>query len=269
MKSTPRYPTATLPIHDISDGSSFADPFDPDIARQCPEADGINVLGTPMGSPDFIESYLFGKGIKHGQLLSFIQEVAFAGFPMEAVAMLTEAAGPRLTHLLKSVEKNPRTEPWMQEIDSASVETWLHCLTSSYILETAIDPTSMDNLTNWLDILPSYGGAGLNSLSRSVDEELFGSFADIAAYLIAFCRKTELPVYIGIAEALEAMGDAAVILEETDPPSPESPCKTLDVITVVSERAAELLGSQLILPKTMFLITTLINFDRTTVPVRL
>ena len=76
-----------------------------------------------MGSPDFIESYLFGKGIKHRQLLNFIQEVASDGFPREAVAMLTGAAGPRLTPLLKSVEMNPMTDPWMKKMDSANVGT--------------------------------------------------------------------------------------------------------------------------------------------------
>ena len=31
--------------------------------------------------------------------------------------MLTGAAGPGLNHILKSVEKNPRTESWMQDKD--------------------------------------------------------------------------------------------------------------------------------------------------------
>ena len=65
LDTTPRDPTAALPIHDIPDGSSLIDPSDPESARQRLEADGINVLGTPLGTPDFIESYLFGKGIKH------------------------------------------------------------------------------------------------------------------------------------------------------------------------------------------------------------
>ena len=34
--------------------------------------DGINILDTPLGSPAFIESYLFGKGVKHRVLLNFI-----------------------------------------------------------------------------------------------------------------------------------------------------------------------------------------------------
>ena len=89
-----------------------------------------------------------------------------------------------------------------------------------------------------MDLPPSYGCTGLNYLSRSADEKLLGSFAAIAASLISFCRKTELPVYVGIDEALEAMGDAAEILEEIFPLSPESSCETLDAIRAVSERAA-------------------------------
>jgi hypothetical protein len=46
--------------------------MDLDIIRIWPANDGVNVLGTPLGSPELIESYLFGKGIKHKQLLSFI-----------------------------------------------------------------------------------------------------------------------------------------------------------------------------------------------------
>ena len=70
-----------------------------------------------------------------------------------------------------------------------------------------MDPTSKDLLTNWLDLPPSYGGAGLESLSRSSDEEFLGSFAAFDASLISFCRKTELPVYIRIAKAPEGLGD--------------------------------------------------------------
>ena len=107
--STPRDPTAALPIHDIPDRSFLADPSDINNARLWPESDGINGLGTPLGTPEFIESYLFGKGIKYKQLMGFIKDMATVGFPREAIAMLTRAACPRLTHLLKFVEKNPST----------------------------------------------------------------------------------------------------------------------------------------------------------------
>jgi hypothetical protein len=42
--------------------------------------DGFNILGNPLGSPGFEEEYLNGKGLKHKLLLSFIKEVADAGF---------------------------------------------------------------------------------------------------------------------------------------------------------------------------------------------
>jgi hypothetical protein len=126
LDSIPRDPTDALPIHDILDGSFLTDPSDIDNARLWPESDRINVLGTPLGTPEFIEAYLFGKCIKRRQLLGFIQEVAAAGFPREVVSMLTGAACPRLTHLLKLVEKNPRTKSWMREMDIAHLATWLH-----------------------------------------------------------------------------------------------------------------------------------------------
>jgi len=68
------------------------DESDPSTLRLWHEDDGINILGTPMGSLAFIESYLFGKGIKHRDLLNCIHEVVAAGFPREVVAMLTGAA---------------------------------------------------------------------------------------------------------------------------------------------------------------------------------
>ena len=65
LADTPRNPLATLPIHDIHVCSFLTDPSDVLITRQWIDEDGINVLDTMLGSSDFIESYLFGKGIKH------------------------------------------------------------------------------------------------------------------------------------------------------------------------------------------------------------
>ncbi len=55
---------------------------------------------------------------------------------------------------------------------------------------------------NFLDLPASFGGAGLESLEHSADEEFLGSFAGIAASLISFCRKAEIHAYIRIAETL-------------------------------------------------------------------
>jgi len=138
--------------------------------------DDINVLGTPLGTLDFIEAYLEGKGFKHKQLLTFIQEVASAGFPREAVAMLTWTVGPRLTHEPKPVEKNPRTKRWMKEMDEAHVSSWLHCLIASPDMGNALNNGERDHLSASLDLPISYGVSGLNSLSRSADEKFLGSF---------------------------------------------------------------------------------------------
>ncbi len=83
-------------------------------------------------------------------------------------------------------------------------------------------PQARDRLAGLTDLPPAFGGMGLKSLEQSADEELLGSFAGIIASLISFCRSTELPVYIAIAEALEGMGDAIELLngEEED----HTPC---------------------------------------------
>ena len=83
-------------------------------------------------------------------------------------------------------------------------------------LEHALAPPALDQLSDLLDHPPAYGGIGLQSLERAADEELLGSFAGISASLITFCRRTELPVYIAIAEALESMGDAEDMLNGED-----------------------------------------------------
>jgi hypothetical protein len=109
LQDTPRNPNTSLPIHDIPGGSFKLNPEDLDSARLWPELDGVNILGSPLGSPSFIESYLRGKRLKHAQLMDFIKSVAEAGYPKQATAMLTGAAVPRLSHILKSIPKNQRT----------------------------------------------------------------------------------------------------------------------------------------------------------------
>ena len=72
-----------------------------------------------------------------------------------------------------------------------------HCIDIPAIGHAARDP-----LAGLIDLPPAFGGIGLQSLERSTDEEVVGSFTGISASLISFGRSTELPVYIAIAEAL-------------------------------------------------------------------
>jgi hypothetical protein len=58
-----------LPVHDIPDGSERVDPFALDSERVWAEENGINIMGTPLGTPAFVSSYLQGKGLKHLLLL--------------------------------------------------------------------------------------------------------------------------------------------------------------------------------------------------------
>ena len=96
-------------------------------------------------------------------------------------------------------------------MDGAHLSAWLHCLTASRDLENDLGMEKKAGLSYLLDLPESYGGAGLQSLALAANEEFMGSFAGIAAALISFCRNTELPAYIRIAEALEGTeGEGAV-----------------------------------------------------------
>ncbi len=94
----------------------------------------------------------------------------------------------------------------------------------------------MSTLTDWLELPSSLGGSNLNSLACSADKEFLGPFAGIEASLIAFYRKTELPVYASIVRALEGVGDAAALPKEETPPSADSPCASSAAVKAVAER---------------------------------
>jgi hypothetical protein len=117
LDANPRCKDAnTLSLHDIPDGRlpgrASTNEFDETVYDEVPygpcwhENDEINILGTPLGFPAFVEQYLQVKLAKHKLLLSFIEDVANFGFPREAHKMLTGSVVPRLTHILKSVPKD-------------------------------------------------------------------------------------------------------------------------------------------------------------------
>jgi len=70
--------TNTVSLHDIKDGRlSEPDALDetfnaPHQGPQWPESDGINILGTPLGSSAFVKQFLHIKLEKLRLLLSFI-----------------------------------------------------------------------------------------------------------------------------------------------------------------------------------------------------
>ena len=81
-------------VHDILDRriKSLEDPgafYDPLAEPSWSECDGINIMGTPYGSPIFVEAYLNNKLSKHKELLSFVVDVAKDGYAHEAHKMFT------------------------------------------------------------------------------------------------------------------------------------------------------------------------------------
>ncbi len=118
---------------------------------------------------------------------------------------------PRLSHILKSVQKNNHSVGWMAEMDDAHLSVWLLCLTASDDLENDMVRERGKGLSELLDLPASYGGAGLQSLALAADEEFSGSFAGIASALICFCKNTDLLAYIRIAEALEGTESEEVV----------------------------------------------------------
>ena len=60
----------------------------------------------------------------------------------------------------------------------------------------------------------------------------------ISASLIAFCRRTKLPVYIAIVKALESMGDAKGMLNSEDFDSQEGQTESVATIRAIRSAAA-------------------------------
>ena len=120
--------------------------------------------------------------------------------------MLTTAAVPRLTHVLKSVPKDDASAAWMKEADDAHLTTWMACVGGESLIAD-LPPTERDHLAASLDLPPQFGGVGLQSLIRAADEELLGSWASITSDLITFFRSKDMPVYTKLADALDSMAD--------------------------------------------------------------
>jgi hypothetical protein len=156
--------------------------------------------------------------------------VADAGFPREAEHMLNGAAVPRLSHILRSVQKNQHSIGYMKDMDGAHFSRWLHCLASSEDMEHALGAHGRDQIASQLDLPAAYGGIGLQSLESSADEEFLGSFVVISASLKAFFRNADLQVYTTIAETLKAL-DNMVGTQS---------CPTTQGIMEVYERSADL-----------------------------
>ena len=166
LNNNPHNSENVLSLHDIPDGRIpiEIDPYDPDpcLDPVWSVNDGINTLGTPLGSPEFVKQYLMTKLEKHKTILTFITDVAKTGFSKESHKMLTLSAIPRLSHILKFVPKNETSKEWMEEANKEHMSTWLTCDGTS-TLESAVTNEERALLSASLDLPPQFGGAGLQS----------------------------------------------------------------------------------------------------------
>jgi hypothetical protein len=94
--------------------------------------------------------------------------------------------------ILRSVQKSQDSKVWMQGMDGAHLSAWMHGLTASEDLEHALGTEGRDRFSDLFDLYASYGGAGLQLLKDSGDEEFLEFFAGIAASLISFRKKRSI-----------------------------------------------------------------------------
>jgi hypothetical protein len=79
--------------------------------------------------------------------------------------MLKGLAIPRLSHIRKSIHENANFTGWMQTMDEEHMSCWLQCLSASRDLELALDPQTLDQLKDFMDLPQTFGGAGTRSLA--------------------------------------------------------------------------------------------------------
>ena len=72
--------------------------------------------------------------------------------------MLKGTEVPRLSHILRSVQKSQHSRGWRQRMDGAHLSAWMHCLTASEVLEHALGPEGRSQLSDVLDLPPRMEG---------------------------------------------------------------------------------------------------------------
>ncbi len=146
-----------LSLHDIPDGrlpvpvESDETYYAPHQKLLWPESDGIDILGTPLGSVEFIKPYLHGKLEKHKLLLNFITDVAKMGFSSQAHKKLTRATIRRLSHVFKLVPKDSSSIDWMKSVDEAHLSIWLNCVGAATV-DPDLSSHERDHLFSSVDL---------------------------------------------------------------------------------------------------------------------
>ena len=132
-----------------------------------PEEQGLQVLGTPVGSPDYILAALRRVTAKHATLFERIGAVPDL---QTAFLLLTFCASPQATYLLRALPPL-LTQNFAQAHDGATAACLAHLLGHG---ETGLQQASVDRAR-----LPfRCGGLGLRSAEASRHEAHWASWAD-------------------------------------------------------------------------------------------
>ena len=134
---------------------------------------GVRILGTPLGHPDYVHSYLQNVLNEHGVLLSRIPLVEDV---QSAWALLLHCAGGRANYMLRVV----RPEAVQRFAEGHTNGLW-ECLRNILGSSVEVDPTIRDTCT-----LPlSLGGMGLRNATRTSPPAYWASWADCLGMLRA------------------------------------------------------------------------------------
>ena len=164
------------------------------------------LLGTPLGTPAYVQQQLTEKSVLQQRLLAFINRVAADGHRREANAMLTKSAVPSLSYITQTLHKDAALLAWAQAADAAHRSAFLRNLGAPHDLEEYMDDGELLDLTETLDLPPQFGGEGLASIACSADEAFLGNIAAITADFADFLRSVQDPLYSDLADALMSLG---------------------------------------------------------------
>ena len=120
------------------------------------------------------------------------------------------------------------------------LSTWLRCVGAEQ-LDATLPALERAHLAASIDLPPQFGGAGLQSLIRTADEEIIGSWAAYTADLITLYRSKGLSAYSHIVDALDSIANHLPTPMDDDHAPPLHP--SIDAMMTDSMRAHAFFGT--------------------------
>ena len=158
---------------------------------------GIEILGSPVGSDDYLHAYFENRMMEEMKLLEMIPTLPSL---QSAWLLLYFCAAPRANHLLRTVPPS-RVLAYTQEHDLA-VRT---CFAN--ILQINVQDLFSNNVGLQIDLPLKYGGMGLRNNSRISPCAFWASWADS---LKTICERTPALVHLLHTRVMQIHADRNV-----------------------------------------------------------